>query len=95
VSEPVELVADGDPCPIHGLESRVYQGPCGPFNQCQGCRDDFLDWYGAQRYVVVEPIVLERKKKGHRSAAVRRETAGQPEPLPTAPPEPEQIGLAL
>jgi hypothetical protein len=94
VSEPVELVADGDPCPIHGLESRVYQGPCGPFNQCQGCRDDFLDWYGAQRYVVVEPIVLERKKRGHRGARSAGD-GGTTRTSAFALPEPEQMGLAL
>jgi hypothetical protein len=81
VSEGVELVADGDPCPIHGLESRVYQGPCGPFNQCEGCRSDFLDWYGAQRYVVVAPIVLERRPKKEKELKAK--------PLPA------QIGLAL
>jgi hypothetical protein len=41
-------VPDGDPCPKHGLPSRLmFAAGIGLFSQCQGCIDAFLDWFGS------------------------------------------------
>lgn len=40
------VVPDGDPCPKHGLPTRlVYGQGIGLISQCQGCIDAFLDWF--------------------------------------------------
>lgn len=41
-------VPDGDPCPKHGLPTRLYWMPYfGHYSQCQGCIEAFLDWFSS------------------------------------------------
>lgn len=41
------VVPDGDPCPLHGLPTRLALLPdCGYYSGCPACDDAFLDWYG-------------------------------------------------
>lgn len=42
------VVPDGEPCPKHGLPTRLLYGQgLGLFSQCQGCIEDFLDWFAS------------------------------------------------
>lgn len=54
-AEEATYVPDGDPCPKHGLPTRLLSFPGrGLYSQCQGCIDAFLAWH-YQQHIHVQP----------------------------------------
>ena len=57
MSAPVSYVPDGDPCPKHGLPTRLLwlcQG-AGLVSRCAACDEDFLAWFAANSRTILPP----------------------------------------